>query len=183
MEAGKRGEIPLAVATRIDGSLTWPVSQPPPTLRSWTGSYSDSHGGKQAVHGNPSRVSLWRGRHRSEAGSGGGGDVPPSPEVWLEPRFTREFLGSAPRSRCLFFSPIDKFRPMRAGRREGVGPRLSPNGHLKNVLALLSLPPREGGRKARGPHSFLCTRVSNSALSGRGQLFPPVTEVCLLGLC
>lgn len=67
---------------------------------------------------------------------------------------------------------------MRAGRREGVGPRLSPNGHVKNVLALLSLPPREGGRKARGPHSFSPTRVSDSGLSGSPEGVGGVVCVC-----
>lgn len=71
---------------------------------------------------------------------------------------------------------------MGAGCCRGVGPRLSPNGHVKNVLALLPLPPSERGRKARGPHGFCRTRVSLGPRCGRGQLCLPGLRCARPGL-
>lgn len=100
---------------------------------------------------------------------GRGGWPPPPPGVRLERRFTREFLGAAPRPRrlafflaffCLFplLPPphplIDKLKPMRAGRRRGVGPRLVTQW-ASEECAGASFATTQRGRK-KGPG---CTRV------------------------
>lgn len=57
---------------------------------------------------------------------------------------------------------------------------MSPNGHLKNVLALLSLPPSEAGRKAPAAHVFPSRAPGQPSAPGPAHIrqMGPVARPC-----
>lgn len=139
----------MPVPVAVDGSLTWPVRRRPPAPRSRTGPWSGCRPGKRRVPGDlpclPAvRWAPERGRHR-------GCPLLPPPEVWLEPRLTRECPGRAPgpRRRCRRSPPL-RSEANGSGTARRAGPRPSPNGHVGNALAPRSAPPG-AGREGPGP--------------------------------
>lgn len=98
----------------------------------------------------------------SPRGVAGGGGIPPlsGNRGWSRGLHVSVLVPLPARDAC---SPIEKAGPMGAGRREGVGPRPSPNGHVKNALALLT-PPLGGAGAGPRPARHTC-----SAIGPRGQ--------------